>query len=1113
MRRLSQALFTLLLLFPRLAFADYEFYTYDGFQQITRAFKGIALIFNAPETLALAGTAAMIGIIANGALHIYRTGAGGGGFNPIAAFLPPMLGGALFVSLFVPTDNLHVYDAETNQFETVADVPVGVAILASTINEIERGMVDLINTTFPDTEAAAGAMALMTAQEMFNLSNINPYLYQSLQRYIQDCVVFEMARPGTTLSQETLRTATNSMGELAKAASPAVFTLKYAEGAIYGQAVTCQEAWSTAATGLQAQLGSAATYATHIGAACGRAKFDSSDPQQLAKCTSSLTPLFAVGGPLDMGAAVTAQDLSRQALIAETIEKVATGDTGSSMAYFARREITQKGFGAMIAANEWLPIFKACMMAIIIGLIPLVAVFVASNVGGRALSFLAGSFVFMAAWGVTDAIVTAASAPYIVDMFTSIRDTGLGLETLMNFPDYSTKAASVYGSLRSSAVAFAGMISFALMRFGGHALAQVGGGITGQMQGAGAVAGRQSSPEGVAHAMESMVNAGGTFMTAGEYGYGQRSSARAYGQAHAIESMTAATNLAGQMGQGTGFSEVASAAARANVSLAGSDGSKLSASLGYDGGVGVFNQASQTGAWSNTYSGYGAGGEQSVNSTSGIGSIQGLMNDGQFVSGRNDLSLMGGNYSSKVGNAIAKEGARTLGSNEQFKEQVSSALRSDNTNQDTRDFAEKYQESNRKNLMQSLSEVQGLSKEQVAQLASQISGGASVPAAIGTVFGLKGGAEGLARTSETLTGKDSLSTGIEKAVSKAAEQARTETARQMFSNRDMRSAGMQLARDAGVSEAASMVVKGSEMASAESNFSMDTESAFIKHKAQQMSGNANPDLADIQQAMETIHGTLSSGSAGEQAALEKEYTDFARGYVMNNPISGEAGVRMDAAQERINTDTAKIKSPNNQTVLGLAGAEAKEAGNRLADGKSPEAPKVAAGTGPANADGSPGAPLTRTDFGKKWETMGKQAKTVRENAADVGEIGTVELAAEGVTRMAIPQGENSVTNKMKGPPGRPRHELPNDEQPTWNPNGTEPPPTEAQRQALQEVQGISTTGGNYSGGLLSGANNQMSRSGTPETNSFDRSGGLNDLLFDPAQFPVTKGDDGKLHGP
>lgn len=633
------------------------------------------------------------------------------------------------------------------------------------------------------------------------------------------------------------------------------------------------------------------------------------------------------------------------------------------------------------------------------------------------------------------------------------------------------------------------------------------------MQGAGAVAGQAASPEGTSRIMESMVNSGATFATAGAYSHNEQAMGRAYGQARSIESLKAATNLAENMGLGTGFSQVASAAERFNVGLAGNDGSKLSASLGYDGSPGVFNQTGQTGSWTNAYSGHGGGEQQSVNSTSGIGSIQGLMNNGQFVSGKNDLSLMDGKYGSKIGNAIAEEGARTLGSNEQFKEQISSALQHTNTNQNTRDFAEKYQEANRKNLMQTLSEVQGLSKDHAAQLASLISAGASIPTALTKVFGISGGAQGTAGTTETLTGRDSLSTGVEKAVGKAVEQAASETNRQMFSSRDMRSAGMQLARDAGVSEAASMVIKGSEMASAESSFSMDTESAFIKHKAQQKSGNANPTLADTQEAMEKMHGTLSSGTNEEKAALEKEYTDFTRDYVTNNPVSGAAKERIDDAQNRIAEDTAKINGPNNQTVLGLAGAEAKEAGNRLADGKSPEAPKVAAGTGPANADGSTGAPLDRTNFEQDEKKIGEQADLVWENAAGVGKIGTLEVAAEGIFRPAIPQEGNSVTNKMKGSPGRPRWELPNAPKSTWNPDGTEPPPTEAQRQALQEAPGISTTGGDYSGVLLSGSNTQMSRNGTSETPSFDRSGGLNDLLFDPSQFPVNKGDDGKLHGP
>lgn len=1066
MRRLIQIVCGMLVFFPRLAFADYEFYTYDGFQQITRAFKGIALIFNAPETLALAGTAATIGIVANGGLHIYRAGAGGGGFNPIAAFLPPMIGGALFVSLFVPTDNLHVYDAETNQFETVADVPVGVAILASSINEIERGMVDLINTTFPDTEASAGAMAMMTAQEMFNISNINPYLYQSLQKYVEECVLFELNRPGTTLSPETLRTATNSMGELAKAANPAVYTTFYSEGQPGGIGASCQEAWATATTGLLAQLGSPATYATHIGAACGRAKFDASDPQQLAKCTSSLTPLFAEDGPLDMGAAVTAQDLSRQALIAETIENVAQGDTGSSMSYFARREITQKGFGAMIAANEWLPIFKACMMAIIIGLIPLVAVFVSSNVGGRALSFLAGSFVFMAAWGVTDAIVTAASAPYIVDMFNSIRKTGLGLETLMNFPDYSTKAASVYGSLRSSAVAFAGMISFALMRFGGHALAQVGGGITGQMQGAGAVAGHAASPEGTSRIMESMVNSGATFATAGAYSYGERTAGQAFKQMYSIENAQAHMDMGAQVGLNT-MPEVARGTARPNVSMTGSDGRNYRATLDHGGNVTQMMANSQAGEWSRTETGVGP--RTNVNSTSTAhGSVSGTNTtrpDGQetFTPGKLDANLFNGNIKTAAAWRAFENGSRQMASNTAWSESISKAARGESGGTTSQAFTQQTRESLAKNAEQSLAHIKGLSSDQRAQASSMLSMGAETPAIMKKI-GLSAGFKGEASTTDTMTGSEKYDAGLARRVSEALESARSQTGEELLRNSDTRSEALSLAKTSNASEAASLMVTGMSMLTNEAGFTFDPETAVLDQEAKAISGNNHPTLAQYEEAVGKTNQTLATGSPEDVAAFTDKAYNAIKKYAENSPIAEEVKGRIADATESTQAiadagvnhreTAAGLVSPENRAALAGTKESAQAAEERVTSGQAPPEVNPAAGFGPGEWN-----EMQELNRDTERQEMNALQKEVGGLAQQVGEKTTLDVAAKETSV----DGQNSNLGNFfrvtPDPEGEGKDFVQNFQQPFNLPSPGAPFMTDAQHAAIEGQPSFTTTGG------------------------------------------------------
>lgn len=702
-----------------------------------------------------------------------------------------------------------------------------------------------------------------------------------------------------------------------------------------------------------------------------------------------------------MGAAVTAQDLSRQALIAETIENVAQGDTGSSMSYFARREITQKGFGAMIAANEWLPIFKACMMAIIIGLIPLVAVFVSSNVGGRALSFLAGSFIFMAAWGVTDAIVTAASAPYIVDMFNSIRDTGLGLETLMNFPDYSTKAASVYGSLRSSAVAFAGMISFALMRFGGHALAQVGGGITGQMQGAGAVAGHAASPEGTSRIMESMVNSGATFATAGAYSYGERTGGQAFKQMSSIENAQAHMDMGAQVGLNT-MPEVARGTARGNVSMTGSDGRKYSATLDHAGNVTQMMANSQAGEWSRTETGVGP--RTNVNSTSTAhGSVSGTNTtgpDGQetFSPGKLDANLLGANIKTAAAWRAIEDGSRQLGTNTAWSESISKAARNESGGVTSQAFTQQTRESLAKNAEQNLANIKELSSDQKAQAMSSLSLGVSTPA-IMKQLGLSAGFEGTASTTDTLTGSEKYNAGLARRVGEALESARTQTGEELLRNSDTRSEALSLAKTSNASEAANLMIRGMAMTSTEAGITYDPETSLLHGEAKTISQNDQPTLADHEQAVTNINSLLATGSPDAVAAVTDRLYNAIKNDARHSPIAEEVKGRIAEATESTQAiadagvnhreTAAGLVSPENRAALAETKNNAQAAEGRVSAGLAAPEVNPAAGFGPGEWKEVP-----KVNFDEDRKEMANRRGDLGKMIEQTGGIRTDHVAAQ-----------------------------------------------------------------------------------------------------------------------
>ncbi|MDX9710289.1 MAG: conjugal transfer protein TraG N-terminal domain-containing protein [Trichloromonas sp.] len=650
------------------------------------------------------------------------------------------------------------------------------------------------------------------------------------------------------------------------------------------------------------------------------------------------------------------------------------------MSFFARREITQKGFGAMVAANEWLPIFKACMMAIIIGLIPLVAVFVASNVGGRALSFLVGSFIFMAAWGVTDAIVTAASAPYIVDMFNSIRDTGLGLETFVNFPDYSTKAASVYGSLRSSAVAFAGMISFALMRFGGHALAQVGGGITGQVQGAGASAGQAASPEGAARIMESMVNSGATFATAGAYSPQQWTAAKAFQNATSMENHSAAMDAAGQLGQPTDTPSLASSMARANIPGMMVGNQAISTKVNSGGGIAfgsIGGYAPDTGFLSNDTFG---GGSTSINRTGPAGNVKGVRHaDGTMTYNQATANNVDSKAIQGEGERFFREGSNTLSGNNNWSKATTEANKLAQTSNAAKEFKSQLENSHQHGLVNGIMSSTGISQDAKNELIKSMGGtvradgGVSWDNKTGPTGSVSIGADGdiRVRASNGSSSTIKLSDEEKDSLQQIERGARSEAWAQTLGNSATRDVATQVGHAIGAGQAVSQVTKGMSMQTLDSRQSADMQTAYHVDQAKQQFGTNNPTPEQVEAMVAKTSADVAGGGAGARARMA-EMAAFSGEQLQGHPTRTAAQEMINQAGDRASGAYGQFQD-NHGAPLAEAGRQASQAGAAAQSGQPmalPEAPAsmvpppVPGEELPSNMDPPPGSvPLDNTHSG------------------------------------------------------------------------------------------------------------------------------------------------------
>ena len=213
---------------------------------------------------------------------------------------------------------------------------------------------------------------------------------------------------------------------------------------------------------------------------------------------------------------------------------------------------------------------------------------------------MAGFFVFLTTWGISDAILHGAALDYAVEAFEDIRQSGLGLYACVAFPEMSTKALAMFGIVRSSGIMLASFLSMMLVRFGGHALAMMAGSLQSTIQGAGTRAGGLLTPEGRASALDQQVSATVPLEMANHYGYSTQAASRQWQGHKGVQSSMAdwqtldAARGAGVVPEGLGNIEAAKSMFTANRSL-GSGQGPVQLTTGHDGSLVFSSTQSMTG--------------------------------------------------------------------------------------------------------------------------------------------------------------------------------------------------------------------------------------------------------------------------------------------------------------------------------------------------------------------------------------------------------------------------------------------------------------------------------------------------------------------------------------
>lgn len=480
---------------PVIAFAGVEgvYYTYNGFDPVVSAFKRIALITSDPNYRSLYGIVLVLAVGSAGFYNLSKGLAGGGGHVINAWAFPFGIGLIVFYGMFtdmklgggssVNKSTITVYDPVLNRQETVYGIPNAIAALAIASNSMERSFVDIVSTSGApgDYSRQAGGAGFDLISKSTQIPPSNSKAAMSTVEYVKECVIFEVSRPGTTLTwEEVLRVQTTAtapltlMDVLEKAKNPNIYLITYlGDAPAEGKTVNCDDAYEA----LKKYYVTDATTNMNnkLNALCGKSGYGgigtSVDGTSTSEdsCQTAIYDIVKGMTGIEMPATSFAA-MQEVSISFFTAMQAASPTTAASL--ITDKNMTE-GVTAGFTVAQWIPIVKGHLTALVLAVMPILMVFLPSPLGPRAFQVIVGMFLLIATWGCTDILIHIGFMEYAVRYFRDIKESGVGLYTYLTFPDNATAVMSLYGYLRSMSLTLAAFILAQLVKIGGTQLGQL----------------------------------------------------------------------------------------------------------------------------------------------------------------------------------------------------------------------------------------------------------------------------------------------------------------------------------------------------------------------------------------------------------------------------------------------------------------------------------------------------------------------------------------------------------------------------------------------------------------------------------------------------------------
>ena len=895
--------FFLFLAVPAMAL-DMEYYTYGGFNPITQAFNKIALIFSDSGYQGLLFVVMVLGLIAGVTAWLARA-ATGARVIPLVWAVPVFIGAVLYLALFVPKGNITVYDPVLNRFQTIGGVPDAIVFTAGFLNKIERGMVDIIDTAAaPDAtyQRTAGGIGFKALESVRGSSPKDNYARTSMIRYVKDCVTFELMRPGTDLSLDDLRNnTTDFLDNLDEAVNPAVYTVYYDSITPEGTTVTCTEAWSR----LRPIYDNPNNYDEAIKKVCSKAYFDPSNAVELNTCKALLTSTLN----FTTGATVTPEKIIQQRQIAEILYNFYyQDDYETAVLMESNRKITSTGLGIGLTMNEWIPIMRAVMTSIAIGVIPFLVLFLPTPVVGRATSVMFGFFVFLTTWGITDAVIHGAAMDYASYAFEDMRQSSLGVYAMAAFPTISIKLLAMFGVIRSAGIMLASFFSMMLIRFGGHALALLAGNLSRIVQTAGSQAGQLLTPEGTSAAMNQQVRAAGLLAGMPEHRFTNMAAAQAFSTHRSVGGYTAAMNAknalqeSGHISPGVSDKDMATMMASAGTRVGTNTGLAEASTAPDRHGTRIKSETvNPDGSTSTMTTGADSTGMMIDTSPSGRAAYS-VDHDGNY---QTTHAAVNGLDPVKVG-AMAQHqriiaASNNLGSNTNWSTTMQQLQKDSMTSSEARTFSNRLDNAVRENWNRSFNDkssfVHTMSEDTRTQFQATIGAGFKKILSIG------------GSSQISVVGNDGekvsfdVSEGTANAFARDEARVRSESLQQTFNDAQGLDYMTNMAKQIGATEAYSYLNDAREMKSSSESYGTDLTTALVANYATERYGSKSPE--NIRKTISDFnHYLTQQGSQGVN-----NMHDIVNGFVSGNGYgwgntTNEVHNAMSVTKERVQAGMA-----------------------------------------------------------------------------------------------------------------------------------------------------------------------------------------------------------------